>query len=56
MNDCEIKLIRRSASAVTVRRGDLVDHRSIAQHGQVEAVAVERHELWVQVRDPVNKR
>jgi hypothetical protein len=28
-----------------------VDHGSVAQHGQVEAVTVERDELWAELRD-----
>ena len=35
---------------------DLVDHGSVAQDGQVEAVAVEGDELRVQLRDPVDER
>ena len=35
------------------RRGYAVDHCPIAQHGQVEAVAVERDELRAQLRDLV---
>jgi hypothetical protein len=33
-----------------------VEHGSVAQHGQVEAVAVERHELRAQLRDLVAER
>ena len=33
------------------RRGYPVDHCSVAQHGQVEAVAIERDELRVQLRN-----
>jgi hypothetical protein len=35
------------------RRGHTVDHRSVAQYGQVEAVAVEGHETRTQLRDLV---
>ena len=35
------------------RRGYPVDHRSVAQHGQVEAVAVKCDELRPQLRDLV---
>lgn len=35
------------------RRGNPVDHGSVAQHGQVEAVAVECDELRAQLRDLV---
>ena len=35
------------------RRGYAVDHCPIAQHGQIEAVAVERDELRAQLRNLV---
>ena len=37
-------------------RRDAMDHGTITKDGKVKAIAVERHELWLQLRDLVAER
>src|SRR5262249_29948021 len=54
--DCVLGVTVEVGTRRKTRRGYTVDHGSVAQHGQVEAVAVERDELRVQLCNLIAER
>ena len=51
--DCILTIPVEIGTRREPRRGHTVDHRSVAQYGQIETVAVEGHETRTQLHDLV---